>query len=113
VNESLKAALDCAQDLANQPELVIGSIAAKQHLLALAAAINSSACFRNANLKGRETFCLSSEDALAPDVIDDWADRARLVGVNQVEGGRRAAHRRPVARVRLREGADVNCMYIS
>lgn len=94
MNESLKAALDCAQDLANQPELVIG-IVAKQHILTLAAVINSSACFRNANLKGRETFCLSSEDALAPDVIDDWADRARLVGVNQakVDDARRIADR--------------------
>ena len=75
-NKALHDALLAAEAVVDNP-----ASAPLKHMKTLADAINSSACFRNALLKGREVFVLSSEDEIAPHAIRAWARLAAGAGV--------------------------------
>lgn len=85
VNHELAAALDVARRLLEQPELVLSGQNARDHIIALAKVIEENKCFKNAMLKGREVFTLSSEDALAPSTIIHWSELAHRHSVNPIK----------------------------
>lgn len=94
-NANVEFALGLAHRMALQPELVVDAAAARRAILALSSVINQNNCLRAAALKNKEVFCLTSDDTLAPDVIDCWALCARARGVNhaKVTDARRIADR--------------------
>lgn len=93
-NHKLLAALELAVVLEMNPEMIVDGHNAKEHIKVLAKALNASTCYRNAQLKGRQTFCLTSDDSLAPEIIEIWAQRCHLHGVadGKIGGALKMAH---------------------
>lgn len=101
----IQIAMDLAANLKASPAMFVDEQTAKDAIAALYGAIESSRCFKKAALNGHESFTLIPTDPLAPDTIDNWADRAQAAGVDPDKVG----DARNIA-ARWRQGAHITRM---